>query len=77
MALITIIGYILDKPWRYVTQAICVTAQAYGLIITWVPAYFSALIHVPTNSAALYYGYFWLIQSPWYQNYFVMNTDCV
>jgi len=65
MALLTIIAYIFDKPYRHILQAITVTAEAYGLLITWIPAYFSGLIHVPVNNPVMYYGYFWAMQAPW------------
>jgi len=65
MAFITIVAFIFDKPYRHILQAVTCTAEAYGLIITWIPAYFSGLIHVPVNNPVMYYGYFWAMQCPW------------
>lgn len=46
MALLTIITMALDSPTQYVLQAITATAQAYGLLITWIGEIFVNMKHV-------------------------------
>eukprot|EP01106_Pelomyxa_sp_JSP_P017345 TRINITY_DN6_c0_g1_i1.p2 TRINITY_DN6_c0_g1~~TRINITY_DN6_c0_g1_i1.p2 ORF type:complete len:123 (-),score=26.16 TRINITY_DN6_c0_g1_i1:80-448(-) len=64
MVVLTIILYIFQSPWRWPVQCVAVTAQAYGLFITWIPAYFENLRSV-SKDPVLFYGYFWGWQLPW------------
>jgi hypothetical protein len=62
---LAIIFYIMESPWRWVMQPVTVTAQAYGLFITWIPAFWENLRSVPKEDPVLFYGYFWGWQMPW------------
>ncbi|KAJ4458655.1 hypothetical protein PAPYR_5629 [Paratrimastix pyriformis] len=62
---LTVLFYFLDSAWAWVIQPVAVTAQAYGLVITWLPAIYEGYASVPQKDAFLYWGLFWGIQSPW------------
>ncbi|KXS18073.1 hypothetical protein M427DRAFT_143905 [Gonapodya prolifera JEL478] len=47
LVLLTIILAFYDSPWRWAVQSAAVTAQAYGLFITWLPAFYEDLSSVP------------------------------
>ncbi|KAJ3338916.1 hypothetical protein HDU93_008894 [Gonapodya sp. JEL0774] len=54
-----------NSPWRWAVQSAAVTAQAYGLFITWLPAVYENLQSVPKNDPVLFWGYFIGWQFPW------------
>jgi hypothetical protein len=56
----------VQSPLRWVVTPVSVTAQAYGLFITWIPAYWENLRSVPKDDPVLWYGYFWGWQLPWF-----------
>lgn len=62
---LTVLCYITKSSWRWVIQPVAVTAQAYGLFITWLPAYWEGLRSVPVHDNFLYYGYYIGWQFPW------------
>jgi len=63
---LSIILHFMNSPWAYIVQSVAVTAQAYGLIITWIPAYYEGLVSVPEADPVLYWGLFLGLQSPWF-----------
>ncbi|KAI8804366.1 Emopamil-binding protein [Cladochytrium replicatum] len=64
LVILTIILYYFKSPWRWAVQSAAVTAQAYGLFITWLPAFYENLSSVP-DDPLMFWGYFIGIQSPW------------
>lgn len=64
-SVITLILYFLNSPVRYVVQVVFVVAQAYGLLITWLPQYYEGHTAVPVSDPKLFYGLYIATQSPW------------
>jgi hypothetical protein len=65
MSVLTLILYFFNNPIRYVVQTVFVVAQAYGLLITWLPQYFEGHTAVPVSDKFLFYGLYIATQSPW------------
>lgn len=64
-AVLAAVLVVIQSPWRFVITPVTVTAEAYGLMMTWISAFWENLRSVPANDPVLFYGYFWGWQLPW------------